>query len=227
MRKKMTTLNQILMSTLLLTLVACGGEEKKKNSCDDPTNINAIDCQLSQEQKDEAARKAEEQKQIINARRRKMLIEHQNVGIANLTGTTLTLRLNIKLNGRMRPVLYSTMIDSSLPEQFDLQDKTNDIQNMFPHHNLEISSFKFKAGKVDVMGIEYRFLRYTEIANESASQFVLMILNKDLGNKAVVKNEFEFPTKSDLVTWAKKTSQKTIEKPTEKPDDKPVENPKP
>lgn len=226
MRKKTTTLSQILTGTLLLTLIACGGEEKKKNSCDDPTSVNAINCQLSQEQKDEAARKAEEQKQIVNARRRKMLVEHQNVSFANFTSTNLTLRLNIKLNGRTRPVIYSTIIDSK-PEQFDLQDKSNDIQNMFPNHNLEISSFKFLAGNVEVMAIEYRFLRYTEIANESASQFILMVLNKDLGNKAVVKSEFEFPTKSELRAWAKNTSKKTIEKPTDKPIEKPVENPKP
>ena len=104
-------------------------------------------------------------------------------------------------------------LDKNLEEQFELQDKTSEIQSLFPNHNLEVSAFKFKAGSIDVMALEYRFLRYTEIADESASQFVLVVLNKDLGNKAVVKTHFEFPTKSELRAWAKATNKEVVEKP--------------
>ena len=214
MNSTATKFSQILMGTLLMTLVACGGKESSpKNSCDTADGANSTQCNLTQEQKDEAARKAKERKEISEATRRKMLIQHHSVSIVDLSETNLTLRLGIKINNRLRPIILSLRLDKNLPEQFDYQDRTSDIENIFPNHNLEVKLLKFKAGNVDVMSLEYNLLRYTEVREESASQFVLMLLDKNLGNKAVIKTHFELPTSSNIRNWGKQTSRDLVETP--------------
>ena len=196
--------NTFAIILFVFGMVACGGSPESEKKLTGPEE---------QQQKD----KASEDKQKRNARSRKMAIEHHSLQIAALNDSKVVLRGLVRINTLPKSLVYSTSLDKSLEEQFDLQDKTDEIRAQFPNHNLEVSSFKFKSGTAELLALEYRFLRYTNNKSESASQFVLILLDKSLGNKAVIKTQFEFPTQTALETWAKKPN--TNERPDKKPDD--------
>lgn len=181
----------------LLGLVAC--QEAKKSDNKDGT--------LTEQEKTDQAQKKEELRQRENARHRGMNVENRRVQILDVSSSRLSLRLLLGLNNRPTSIVYSMPLDTGSSEQFDIQDKTSEISKPFPAHNLEISAYKFKAGTVDMLALEYRFLRLTAQHSESSSQFVLLILDPTLGDKAVLKTHFEFPTRSILKQWARTAKQ--------------------
>ncbi len=188
----------MLLISISFVLVACqGGKKDNENPAAKPPQ--------TEEQKLKEKEKLEEQKQMRNARSRGMAFFHQSMEIASLAESKLILRLAVLVNRTRKALVYSTSLDKALKEQFDLQDMTAEISREYPEHNLEVSSFKFSNGNAEYVAIEYRFLKLNKNSVESSSQFVLMMLEKSLGNKAVVKTLFEYPTKSDLKTWAQKT----------------------
>ncbi len=188
----------VLLLTLAFVLVACqGGKKEDKTAAADPNQ--------TEEQKLKQKEKIEEQAQKRSALSRRMGLFHQSIEMASLSDSKLILRLAIRINSSRKALVYSTLLDKALKEQFDLQDKTEEISGQFPENDLEISSFKFSNGTAQHVALEYRFLKAKRNSTESSSQFVLMMLDKSLGDKAVVKTLFEYPTKSDLKTWAQKT----------------------
>ena len=99
-------------------------------------------------------------------------------------------------------MLYSLRLDGD-NDVIETQDKTELVQELAPDTSFWISAFKFKNNNLTFIAIEERLLRYTNTRSESASQFVLINLDKSLGNKALLKSQFEFQTRSELQTWAK------------------------
>ncbi len=197
-----------LTCLLLMFLVtfSSGCQEAKK-----PEKIKSE--YITEQEKNEAAKKAEEEKQKNNARYRKMSIELRKFDIAVLNEMKVVTRSFLNLNGTVQNFIFSLNLDDSLKEQSDLQDKTSEIRNQFPLHYLEIEAYKFKKGSVSLMALEYRFMRFEKNTSESSSQFVVLILDKSLGSKALLKSQFEFPSQSDLKSWAQEASSSVLEAP--------------
>lgn len=198
------TLKWTLLTLVLVLAGAC--QEAKKES-------PKADEVLTEAQTKEKARKALEQKQRKNARFRKMNIEHRKVQIASLSPTGLNLRTLVLLNAKPKQIVFSMPLNNQLKDQFGFQDKSLEIKDLFPTHNLEISAYQFKSGSIDMIALEYRFMRFTEQMDEASSQFVLMVLDPALQDKAILKTHFEFPAKTDLKAWAISTSKSVMETP--------------
>lgn len=188
-----------LLLAFSFVLIACQGN-KKEDKTPSPSGPEQTEAQKLKQKE-----KLEEQAQKRSALSRRMGLFHQSIEIASLSDSKLILRLAVRINSDRKALVYSTSLDKALKEQFDLQDKTEEISNKFPENDLEISSFKFSNGTAQYVALEYRFLKMKRDSTESSSQFVLMMLDKSLGDKAIVKTLFEYPTKSDLKTWAQKT----------------------
>jgi hypothetical protein len=195
----------ILFGIIGLSLVAC--QEDKK-----PQAPKALNEQERSVQK----KKQEEEQAKNNALHRQMFIETQGVELAAFNDSTLAVRSMIAINRIPKIILFSMSLMSSPNgngEQFSIQDKSEEIKSQFPNYNLEVSGYKFKSGNVDMLALEYRLMRLTQDTNEAASQFVLVILDKTLGNKNIVKTSFEFPSQSDLKTWATAANSSVMETP--------------
>jgi hypothetical protein len=148
------TLGLILQSFLLVSafsISACGTQKKAKY---DPTKT------LTEQQKTDLSEKTKENIQMRKALNTGVYLKYTSLRIIALTDSRVVVRMSVELNSKDRSFLLSTPIEKS-DEQFEIQDKTNEILSLFPNQNFEISSYRFKSGTVDMMAYELRFLKTT------------------------------------------------------------------
>lgn len=176
---------------LIAFAISACGPIKKKESLDPDRN-------LTPEQK---AEKVENQ-QKDQARSRKMLILNEAIELAAASETKLSFRALVRINDKPLLFNFETEFDRNLPEQGSITDKTLEIRSQFPKHNLEIVTFRFRVGKLDMMAIEYRLTLLTKDKIESASHFVLKKLQATKDDEGLMASQFEFPTATTLPEWA-------------------------
>ena len=156
---------------------------------------------MTEQQRTEAKAKEEENLQKRLGVKQKVFVEQKKLEFVLISDTEIAARMLLELNQKPKSFIFKMPLQAT-GDQIDIQDKTNEIDQQYPDQNLEISEYKFKSGTIDMIALEYRFLKVSKNSTESGSQFVLAILNKSLGDKAIVKTQFEYPTKSDLKAWA-------------------------
>ena len=183
---------KLMLVVLGLSLAACQPSRKPKAG-------NSLN--FTEEQRAEAQAKEVESLQKRIGVKQKVLVEQKKLEFVLVSDTKIAARILLDLNQKPKSFIFSIPVTSSA-DQIEIQDKTSEISDQYPDQNLELSAYKFKSGNVDMIAFEYRFLKVTKTSTESGSQFVLAILNKSLGDKAILKTQFEYPTKSDLKTWA-------------------------
>lgn len=190
---KTTQLLKTMLSALVLamSLVACQQSKEPKKATPN----------LTEQERAEELRKVEESLQMRMGLKQNVFVEQKKFELVFVSETKIAARILLELNQQPQVFVFSMPLQGT-GEQLEIQDKTDELTEKFPSQNLEISAYKFKSGTIDMVAFEYRFLKVTKHTSESGSKFVLVILNKSLGDKAIIKTQYEYPTKTDLKTWA-------------------------
>ncbi len=183
-KKKFIT---FILTLTTISIVACSGYDEKPISTKPPKTNE----KTTNERKEKAA-----------AYRQQVLVENKNIRIGIINENKVTLTIILLTNYKPTMLHYTMKLDGK-NEQMDIQDYSANIKEEFKENNLEILAFKFKSGTLDMMAFEYRFTKTTKKNSESASEFVLMYLDKSLGKNAIVKTQFEYPNHTDLQAWTK------------------------
>lgn len=184
---------------MLLGVGGCGESDQKNQ-----------DSNLTEAQRNEKAKKEEQRRRKAGARTQAVLVELKEVSVVSTLGNRVALRARVDVNSVPFRLAFTTQVNGNLVEEFDLQDKTEIIRARFPQHSLEVASFRFKSGTLNLMGLELRLSAPRGSSLISASQFALVVLDPSLGDKALRQEEFEFPVRSSLDTWSRKAKEQSM-----------------
>lgn len=170
----------------VLAQTSCGPQPKVKQSSE-KTTTDGTGYKPTEEEKS----------QLQVARLYQLAVEHGAIQVSNLSHNSVTLQMMIRVNNR--DIAFT--LDQRIENNQTQTTNRSDVVWSDPDLGLNIKTYRFVSSETGVenLGLEYKLSRSTN--SKPSSHFLRIRLDRLNDRNIVVKQKFEYPSKSELKHW--------------------------